>query len=185
MSEAQITVLDSSVKPAPLWSEQNQRLLTLLFVNLGLAVLWQIFLPAWGATDYLIGFVIGALALIVYERSYGWRIWWLLSFVGVVLWDLVRSNLKMMWQSVQPHPYFDPGIVAIPLTIDSNLEVIILATVITLGPGSLSMDLRWNERGQRILYVHFLVVEDPEQVRQSIKSNFERRLLLVTRGEAP
>jgi multicomponent Na+:H+ antiporter subunit E len=184
MSDTRMTVLDSSMAPAPLASQQNQRLLTLLFVNLGLAVLWEIFLPAWGATDYLIGFVVGALVLTVYERSYGWRIWWLVSFLGFIFWELVVSNVKLTAVILHPRPQLDPGIVAVPLTVTSNLEVLILATVITLTPGTLSLELQHDDRGQSILYVHCLVVADPEQVRQSIKSTFERRLLLATRGEA-
>jgi multicomponent Na+:H+ antiporter subunit E len=161
---------------------ENSKLLALLFVNLSLALIWHLFLPAWGALDYVIGFVVGALALSVYERAYGWRLYWLVSFLLLVGKEIIVSNIALAWLLLQPHPRLAPGIVAIPLDVTSDLEVTILATIITLTPGTLSLELGQNDHGQRVLYVHNLVVDDPAAMRQSIKETFERKLLRVTQG---
>lgn len=166
----------------PMTQRENQRVIALLLVNISLAILWYIFLPVFGAPDYLVGFTVGTLALTVYERAYGHRIWWLLSFIGFVLWEIVVSNAKLAWWILQPRPQFSPGIVAVPLSIDTDLEIIVLATVITLTPGTVSIDLTQGDNGQNILYVHSFVVKDPEQFRAEIREMFERRLSLVTRG---
>ncbi|RIK38063.1 MAG: cation transporter [Chloroflexi bacterium] len=166
----------------PMTQRENQRVIALLLVNISLAILWYIFLPVFGAPDYLVGFSVGALALTVYERAYGQRIWWLLSFIGFVLWEIVVSNAKLAWWILQPRPQFSPGIVAVPLSIDTDLEIIILATVITLTPGTVSIDLSQDDHGQNILYVHSFVVKDPDHFRHEVREMFERRLSLVTRG---
>lgn len=161
---------------------ENSKLLALLCVNLGLAAIWHLFLPAWGALDYVIGFGVGALALAVYERAYGWRLYWLVRFLLLVGKEIVVSNIALAWLILQPRPRLAPGIVAIPLDVTTDLEVTILATIITLTPGTLSLELGQNEAGQRVLYVHNLVVDDPDAMRQSIKTTFERKLLRVTKG---
>jgi multicomponent Na+:H+ antiporter subunit E len=161
----------------------NQQLLILLLVNLGLAVIWHVFMQAWGAADYLIGFAIGALVLSVYEREYGRRLKALLSFFVYVSWQIILSNINVAWVIVQPNPNIRPAIVGVPLTVTNNLEIIVLATVITLTPGTVSIDLAYDDEGKRVLYVHSFVVDDPDAFRSSIKETFEHRLLLITRGE--
>ncbi len=168
--------------PARQWGAENTKLLALFFVNLGLTILWHLFLPAWGALDYLIGFVVGALVLSIYERPYGQRLYWLLSFLLFVGKEIVVSNVTLAGLILRPAPQLSPGIVAIPLAVTSDLEITILATIITLTPGTLSLDLGQDAQGQRVLYVHSLTVADPETLRRNIKDTFERKLLRVTRG---
>ncbi|MCB0050360.1 MAG: Na+/H+ antiporter subunit E, partial [Caldilinea sp.] len=62
------------------------------------------------------------------------------------------------------------------------LEISLLATSITLTPGTLSVDTGWNAHGEHVLYVHNLVMGNAEDVRRSIKQDFERRILRITRG---
>jgi multicomponent Na+:H+ antiporter subunit E len=165
------------------WSA-NQTFLVLCGVNLLAASLWAIFLPAWGTVDYTIGFVVGALALSIYERAYGQRLFWLAQFTGFVLWEIVVSNLRLAWLLVQPRLDLRPGIIAAPLRVTSGLEITVLATIITLTPGTLSIDLARTPDGTTVLYVHNFIVDDPDAMRASIRDDFERRLLLVTRGTA-
>jgi multicomponent Na+:H+ antiporter subunit E len=182
-----VTVQNGEVAMRPInlpsmTQQQNQRVIALLLVNISLAILWYIFLPVFGAPDYLVGFVVGASALTIYERAYGQRIWWLLSFIGFVLWEIVVSNAKLAWWILQPKLRVHSGIIAVPLSVDTDLEIIVLATVITLTPGTVSIDLSRDDNGQNILYVHGFAVEDPDRFRHEIKEMFERRLSLVTRG---
>ena len=114
------------------------------------------------------------------------RIFSLITFTLYVLWEILVSNIRMAWMMIQPpgrlKAMLDPGIIAIPLSVTTDLEIITLATVITLTPGTLSVDLGQNEKGQQVLYVHNLQVIDPEQFRASLKDGFERRILQISQG---
>ena len=112
-----------------------------------------------------------------YQRAYD-----LLNFIGYVLWSIVLSNVSLAKVVLQPRPHLNPGIIAVPLSVATNLEIMILASVITLTPGTISVDLGQTAQRERVLYVHNLTVGDPEAFRQSVKNTFERRLLRVTRG---
>jgi multicomponent Na+:H+ antiporter subunit E len=69
-----------------------------------------------------------------------------------------------------------PAIVAIPLDLRSPLAITLLAQMITLTPGTLSLDVSSD---RRVLYVHSMYVDDIDAFRRSIKDGFERRLLQV------
>lgn len=168
----------NSILPGP---AQNLYLV-LFLVNVILAFGWQLVVPIFGAFDYLIGFGVGFLVITLFHRTYGWRAYRLLHFIVYVLWQIVLSNLSIAKLVLQPKLNLDPAIIAIPLTVTSGLEITILASVITLTPGTISMDLGQNEAGQRVLYVHNLTAGDPETFRRSIQQGFERRLLEITRG---
>jgi multicomponent Na+:H+ antiporter subunit E len=73
-----------------------------------------------------------------------------------------------------------PGIIAIPLDARTDLEITLLANLITLTPGTLSLDVSAD---RRVLYVHVMYIDndDIEAVRRSIKDGFERRVLEVLR----
>ncbi len=162
----------------------TQRILVLLLINISLAILWHTFLPVWGVADYAIGIVLGALVLTLYEREYGQRLWWLLSFTGYVFWALLVSNAKMALLVLQRTPQLDPGIIAVPLAARSTLEILILAGVIALTPGTMVVELSYNDNGEPIFFIHSLTVESPEALRREIKDTFEHRMLLFTRGSA-
>ena len=64
-----------------------------------------------------------------------------------------------------------PGIVAIPLDIERDIEITLLANMITLTPGTLSIDV---SNDKRILYVHGMHVQDLEEFKREIKDGFEK-----------
>ncbi|MCP6657999.1 Na+/H+ antiporter subunit E, partial [Klebsiella pneumoniae] len=74
--------------------------------------------------------------------------------------------------------HMTPGIVAVPLDVESDLEVTVLATVITLTPGTLSLHLTDD---RRTLDVHAMYIDDPAVLVRGIKEGFERRVREVFR----
>jgi multicomponent Na+:H+ antiporter subunit E len=64
-----------------------------------------------------------------------------------------------------------PAIVALPLDVDTDAEITLLANMITLTPGTLSMDVS-DDRS--VLFVHVVHGEEPEKVKQDIKQVFEK-----------
>jgi multicomponent Na+:H+ antiporter subunit E len=77
-----------------------------------------------------------------------------------------------------PNLYVKPGIIKIPLDVETNVEISLLANLITLTPGTLSIDVSDDKK---VLYVHTMYVEDKEKFIREIKDGFEKRILLITR----
>ncbi|MCC9075046.1 Na+/H+ antiporter subunit E [Litorilinea aerophila] len=156
----------------------------LLTINVLIALLWPAFFPIFGNFwEYGIGFVVGHLILMIYRRDYLHHNVRVTIFLAHVIWEILVSNIELAWLVLQPRPRLDPGIVAIPLDITTDLEITVLASVITLTPGTLSVELGQDTTGRKVLYVHNLVVEDPEKFRRSIKQGFERLIWQISRGE--
>jgi multicomponent Na+:H+ antiporter subunit E len=69
-------------------------------------------------------------------------------------------------------------VVAVPLDAESDVEITLLANLVTLTPGSLSLDIAPD---RSCLYVHAMFVDDVEQLRRDVKEGFERRVLELLR----
>lgn len=164
---------------------QHNLYLVLYLINVIISFIWQLIVPLFGYVDYVIGFAVGFGLISVIHRPYAYRAYRIFYFTCYVLWQIVLSNLSIAKLVLQPKPNLDPGIIAVPLTVSTGLEIMILASVITLTPGTISVDLGKTESGQQVLYVHNLRVGDPDAFRKSVHNGFERLLLQATRGTAP
>ena len=151
-------------------------------LSFGLVLLWQSFQPESTPTDFVVGAVVGFFVLALMSREYGRRMWAVIAFVIFLVYSIIVSSIHVAGLIIARHPQLDQGIVAIPLEASTDIEIAALATSITLTPGTLSLDVRTDENGQRILYVHNLVVGDPDEMRRSIKQDFEQRILRFTRS---
>jgi len=94
------------------------------------------------------------------------------------LWEVVLANVRVAICVLSPLRNLKPGFVAIPLAAKTDAEITFLANMITLTPGTLTVDVSDD---RKTLYIHSIFAEDPKAVRDQIKHNFERRLLRVTR----
>jgi multicomponent Na+:H+ antiporter subunit E len=68
--------------------------------------------------------------------------------------------------------------VAISLDAKTDVEITMLANLITLTPGSVSLDVSSD---RRFLYLHAMYIDDVEDFRESIKKTIERRVLEILR----
>jgi multicomponent Na+:H+ antiporter subunit E len=155
-------------------------------------LLWNIFLAAiWTAVtgqvtvlNLLVGFGVGHFVLWVVQRavgptsSYFQKVRQVLGFAVFYLWELILANLRVAYDVVTPTHHMRPGTVAIPLEVQSDVEITMLANLITLTPGTLSLDVSAD---RRVLYIHAMYIDDLERVRRRIKQGFERRVLEVLR----
>lgn len=98
----------------------------------------------------------------------------LLYFLG----QLVLANLRVVRALLTPLGRLRPAIVAVPLSLDREAEIALLANLITLTPGTLSLEL---SEDQRTLFVHAIGVSDPAALRHEIRHGFERRILEALR----
>lgn len=151
-------------------------------INIMLALLWAAYQQQWSTNSLVIGFIVGYVLLSILHRGYGGLVFNIVAFVVFLIWSILKSSVQVAAVVVAPVLKLDQGIVAIPLEARTDLEISLLATSITLTPGTLSVDTGWNTQGQHVLYVHNLVMGDPDDVRRVIKQEFERRILRITRG---
>lgn len=101
-----------------------------------------------------------------------------LSLLLLFIRELVMSALKVAWLVVQPKLTIRPAIIAYPLTVTTDLQITLLANMITLTPGTLSVDVSAD---RKTLYVHAIDMDSNEDLIGSIAASFERKILEVLR----
>jgi multicomponent Na+:H+ antiporter subunit E len=79
-----------------------------------------------------------------------------------------------------PVSFVRPGVIGIPLDARTDVEITLLANLITLTPGSVSLDL---SEDRSVLYIHAMYIDggDVEAYRRSVKEGLERRVLELLR----
>ncbi len=87
-----------------------------------------------------------------------------LYFVGFVLYKLVEANLFLAWEIVTPRNQINVGVVAVPLRTESTTAAMIVANVITLTPGSITIE---SLGSPPTLYVN-VILHDIERVRSDL-----------------
>lgn len=150
-----------------------------------LAILWASVTGTMTVPNLLLGGAIGAatLALIDTSRSgslYWLRAWRILVLILVFVRELVLASLQVAWLVVAPglDRRLAPAIVAFPLTVRSDAEITLLANLITLTPGTLSVDVSDDRRA---LYVHAIAMADRDAFVRDIANGFERHIMRVFR----
>lgn len=152
-------------------------------LNILLAIVWVFLTGTINATNFAFGFILSFLVLWLINTNkskskYFVIIPRLISFTFYFLYELVKANLQVAADVITPKFYMEPGIIKYPLDAESDLEITLLANVITLTPGTLSLDVS-NDR--KVLYIHAMYVHDKEEFIDSIKNGFEKRILKIVR----
>jgi multicomponent Na+:H+ antiporter subunit E len=156
--------------------------------NLALMIIWVALTEDFSPANLLLGFVFGAF-LLWFGRGvtgrlhyFQWgedvpgpfglafRFWLLIKFVVIFVWEVILANINIMLTVLKPHLDLQPAIIALPLDIDSDIEITMLANMITLTPGTLSLDVSDD---RRTLYVHCVYASNPDETKRELKDGFE------------
>ncbi|BBO69215.1 sodium:proton antiporter [Desulfosarcina alkanivorans] len=157
--------------------------MNLFFINTFIALGYIGVQGQFSLFGFMIGFALGYLALWLTQPLYGRSRYFqrapkTVRLVGFFLVELLLCNLRVFWDVITPGHISRPGIVGVPLSAESDMEILLVANLISLTPGTLSVDLSDD---RRTLYVHVMYLDDPDRFRHSIKTGLEQRVLEVTR----
>ena len=94
----------------------------------------------------------------------------------VVLYDVIVANLEVAAIIVGPLSRVRPAFVRVPLDLQTDFAVTVLASTVTLTPGTVSVAIEPDEAGGRVLVVHALRCLDAAAMVATIKTRYERRL---------
>lgn len=150
-------------------------------LSLSLLLIWLLLVNQVSVGHLLLGAFLGwAIALLT-------RMFWidarpvahpikLLRFLLLVLLDIVRANIEVAQRILGPQASLRPGFVVVPLELRDELALIMLASIISLTPGTVSADLSDDRRR---LLLHCLDVADPAALVAEVKARYEAPLLEV------
>lgn len=145
-----------------------------------IAVGWVALTGNVTVVNLVAGLVIGLLALLLLRDHLAvpmrLRRWLEMADLALVfVWELFASALAVARLVLTPglKTRLRPAIIGYPLTVRSPGEITLLANLITLTPGTLSVDISPD---RRVLYIHVLTLDSRQQLIDHIAARFEKRV---------
>jgi multicomponent Na+:H+ antiporter subunit E len=154
----------------------------MILANLLLALVWSALNGEFTLDSILTGAVLGRIVLGILAKggvfpaaSVG-RVERSLSLFGYLLWQIVIANLRIAADVLSIRHRMRPGVIRLPLDVTGEGEILLLAAMINITPGSVALDV---SEDKTVMYVHVMNMLSPDDARREIKEGFERRVLAL------
>lgn len=153
-----------------------------IILNLLIAVIWMFFF-SFSIPHLLFGYFIGTVLLFILSRFlpstfYLKRVWALIVLNLLFVKELIMANLDVLRWVYKPKLDMQSGILALPTELENHWEITLLANLITLTPGTLSIDISDDNN---YIYVHAIDLPDVNEAIHKIKGTFEKAIMEVSK----
>jgi multicomponent Na+:H+ antiporter subunit E len=151
----------------------------ILLLSLVLAFIWVVITGSATLLNLVFGFALSTFALWIVRdemsaHGYLRRVAGVASLLVLFFKELALSAWKVASTVLRRDMDLKPGIFAFPLTVDRDFEITLLANLITLTPGTMSVDV---SEDRKLLYVHAIDCSDIEGTKRDIAEGFEKKIL--------
>ena len=96
---------------------------------------------------------------------------YLILYLFIFIWECLKANFDVAYRVLHPAMPIKPGIVKVKISLKTDLARTILASSITMTPGTITVDMTDD-----LLYVHWIYVSstDPEVYSKKVAGRFEK-----------
>ncbi|MFW5707829.1 MAG: Na+/H+ antiporter subunit E [Bacteroidota bacterium] len=101
------------------------------------------------------------------------RIFRSILFLVYYLKELIVSSLYVAWDIITPTDLMKPGIVEVPVDLKNDTAIIAFANLISMTPGSLTMDMSPDKKK---IYIHAMYLHDKQEFIDKIKNELEYKI---------
>lgn len=148
------------------------------FLSLLLLVLWLLLFNTLTLAHVLFGLLLGILVPLFTSRFWPGsprvrRPLRLARYALLVLGDILVANVQVAWLILGPSARLRPAFVQYPLELREDFSITLLASTISLTPGTVSADVSAD---RRTLLIHALDVDDEAALIAQIKQRYEAPL---------
>ncbi|QBR12200.1 MULTISPECIES: Na+/H+ antiporter subunit E [unclassified Sphingobacterium] len=152
-------------------------------MNLLLSFIWVALTGSMLYSNFIFGYLLGFGVLWIMNRNesdvrYFYRVPKIISFFFFFLYELIKANVQVAYDVITPKYFFKPGIVRYPVNANTDFEINLLSTFISLTPGTLIIDISDDKKA---IYIHVMYLKDEEQFIRTLKTGVERKLLELLR----
>jgi multicomponent K+:H+ antiporter subunit E len=99
-----------------------------------------------------------------------------LRYILMVVGDIITANFEVALLVIGPSSRLKPAFIAVPLDIEHDLPITILASTVSLTPGTVSTEISEDKKW---LYVHVLDLNGEDELIALIKHRYERPLMEI------
>lgn len=162
----------------------------LLLTNFIIAFIWAAVTGNFSFASLTIGFFLGYAVLhiagpVIDTDGYTKKFRLVIGLFFYFLKELFVSSIRVAIDVIRPGEFkMHSGVVGVPLDVKSDFQITFLANMISLTPGTLSLDV---SEDHKTLFIHCMYIDndDPDAVRREIKSGMEKKVIntLVNQAE--
>ena len=152
-------------------------------INIIASIVWGGLTGEFTLGNLIVGFVLGYIILLMSipvtgNSDYAINFWRAFGLALYFIMELVSSSVRVSKEILRPKLKLSAGVIGIPLEkAETDVEITLLANIITVTPGTLSLDIS-DDRST--LYVHSMyITTDIEALRSQIKNGYEKQILLL------
>ena len=154
-----------------------------IIINVIIAIMWMFLQETYTVATFIGGYIVGLVLLLLLDRFvpdsfYLKRFFKTIQLILLFIKELISANWDIIKLVYKPKLDIEPGIFAYPTELKSNLEITLLANLITLTPGTLTVAVSDESTH---LYIHAMDIEDIDKSIAEIKNTFEKAIMEVTR----
>jgi multicomponent Na+:H+ antiporter subunit E len=152
----------------------------LFLLNLLLSLIWCAVTATFTLLNFLFGFALAAAAIYIVFRTTGEdnhlrRPAKIIYLFGLFLYELTLSSIRVLKMAFSPDiQSMKPSIIAYPMKVKEDYQITLLANLITLTPGTLSMDVSDDKS---TLYIHAIDMDDKDAMIADIADGFEKTII--------
>ncbi|PLX22998.1 MAG: Na+/H+ antiporter subunit E [Ignavibacteria bacterium] len=107
------------------------------------------------------------------QHSWIKRLWLGSRFFVFYIGELLLANLRVAVDVLTPRLRSNPGIIGVRLSELTDRQLFVLTNLVTMTPGTLSMEV---SEDRRTLYIHHMFLPDPEAARKQIEVDYVKRI---------
>lgn len=85
--------------------------------------------------------------------------YYIVTFILFYLYKLVEANLYIAYDILTPRLRIKPGFIKVPLTLKSNFGLLLYSNLLSMTPGSLSIDIT-DDKKTMLVHVLYETTED-------------------------
>ena len=129
--------------------------------------------------NLFVGYVLGYAVLALLEKggvlpsAFQTKVARAVGLAAFFARELLVANVRVALDVLKPRTTIRPAVIAIPLDVTTDAEILLLSALINITPGSVTIDLSDD---RRTLFVHVMHMTSPEASRREIKTGFEQRV---------
>lgn len=147
-------------------------------LSLFLWLVWLLLVNSVAPGHLLLGAALGVTLPLVTsrfwpDRPHIHRPWKLLRYIVVLFWDIGLANLAVARLILGPPRKLRPAFIHLPLDLQSEFAISVLASTISLTPGTVSANLSPD---RKTLLLHALDADSEAAVIAHIKQRYEQPL---------
>lgn len=155
-------------------------------INILIGVLWMFFSGNYASDYFAVGFFWGMVLLFIFRKTFnknflGRHLYYVyaykwLKLILMFLFELLKADINVMKMMYKKDLDVNPVIFEYPLEVKKNWQITLLANMITLTPGTLTVNVSHDSK---VLHIHCLDTDDINGEIEGIKNSFEKAILEV------